>query len=99
MNIWAVWNKAGTSGIASQRMLLCAKRSGGTNSSSSQGPQYQDQTTPGAKDEQIKGEGPPGGGRLPPEQKSSGESEGQKQGFSLQPIPSGQERQRAQASH
>ena len=56
-------------------------------------------TTSGGKDEQGVGEGPPGGGRLPPEQRSSRESEGQKQGFLLQHFPSGQEGRRAQASH
>ena len=56
-------------------------------------------TTSGGKDEQGKGEGPPGGGRLPPEQRSSRESKGQKQGFLLQHFPSGQEGRRAQASH
>ena len=55
--------------------------------------------TSGGKNEQRKGEGLPGGGRLHPEQRSSRESKGQKKGFLLQHFPSGQEGRRAQASH
>ena len=67
---------------------MCAERSGSTG-----------KTTSGGKNEQGKGEGLPGGGRLPPEQGSSRESEGQKKRFLLQYFPSGQEGRRAQASH
>ena len=60
-------------------------------------PSIKTKTTSGANNDQKKGEGPPGGGRVPPEQRSSGEGEGQKQGFLLQSILSGQEGRRAQA--
>ena len=50
-------------------------------------PSIKTKTISGAKDDQRKGGNPPGGGRLTPEQRSSGESEGQKQGFLLQLRP------------
>ena len=53
------------------------------------------ETTSGGKNKLGKGEGPPGGGRLPPEQRSRERVKDRKRGFYSQHFPSGQEGQGA----